>query len=211
MKDSSKAIDIISPEKQFLDQLRKSTANIHHQVEALPVSRSLMSDQVTLEDYLFYMRCMQEVMEAYDDVIIPRIKPYFPDVEERKKLPSLSKDIRYLSQQCNFSQTIAPLEMPVISSDAVAVGMAYVIEGSTLGGRVILKHIQQRFDLEPLTGAAFFTGYSQRTGSMWRTFLDLLTQYAIQQQQEQQIIDGAIQGFNMIYSHLFKNSKRHEN
>ena len=211
MNNSSKAIEVVTPAKQFLNQLRQATSTIHEQVEALPLSRSLLSDEVSFRDYQFYLLCMKEVMEVYDRLILPQIKSFLPDADERRKLPALMSDLQFLNEKAGFSPLIQSFSKPIITSEATAMGMAYVIEGSTLGGRVILKHLQEKLDFDSLLGVSFFTGYGEKTGSKWKIFLDALTRYAIEKHQEQQIIDGAVQGFHMVYSHLLKNGKRNEN
>jgi heme oxygenase len=51
-------------------------------------------------------------------------------------------------------------------------GVLYVIEGSSLGGQLILKELQQRHGLTTETGARFFTGYGERISAQWRSFGD---------------------------------------
>ena len=48
----------------------------------------------------------------------------------------------------------------------------YVVEGSTLGGQYIAKHVERRFGFRGGSGNAYFRGYGERTGSMWRSFKD---------------------------------------
>jgi len=58
-----------------------------------------------------------------------------------------------------------------ISSFAHALGALYVMEGSTLGGRIILRHLEtQEIDI-PADAMSFFAGHGAETGSMWRFFV----------------------------------------
>jgi heme oxygenase len=59
---------------------------------------------------------------------------------------------------------------------AVFLGAMYVIEGSTLGGQYIARHVEHALGLFPGNGDAYFRGFGDRTGSMWREFQDALEQ-----------------------------------
>jgi heme oxygenase (biliverdin-IX-beta and delta-forming) len=51
----------------------------------------------------------------------------------------------------------------------------YVMEGSTLGGQYIARHVEKTLHFTPGQGNAYFRGYSERTGELWREFKSLLT------------------------------------
>lgn len=61
------------------------------------------------------------------------------------------------------------------SVEAYVLGGMYVMEGSTLGGQYIARHVEQVLALPPGTGDAFFRGYGEHTGSMWRQVKGALT------------------------------------
>jgi len=52
------------------------------------------------------------------------------------------------------------------------VGMMYPLEGSTLGGQVISKHLRRNLGLTPDHGARFFHGYGDDTESFWSAFIE---------------------------------------
>lgn len=129
----------------------------------------------------------------------------------RKKLPAIHEDIKFLQQQGIHCRAAKPIQVPSIESKGFALGMAYVIEGSTLGGRVIMKHLSPRLQITETHGGTFFAGYGNETGSMWKEFIEALTEYANKPDQGSQVIEGAIAGFDMISTHFVKNSEQNEN
>lgn len=191
----------------FIQQLRNATASQHTGLEALPLSKVLMSENVTLKDYAHYLVCMKGVMELYDTILLPQIDEIIPHASLRKKLDGLAKDLKYLIEQGIPGTAVVELQTPPIQSEAFALGMAYVIEGSTLGGRVILKHLSPRLGVTEIHGAIFFAGYGNETGPMWKQFLEALTQFASSQDKGAQVIEGAVAGFDMISAHFVKNSE----
>jgi heme oxygenase len=210
MRNDNVQIDLATPEKAFQHQLRKATHTIHQQLENSPISRSLMDEQVILEDYLFYLQCMKDVVKLFDEWILPQIRGILPDADARRKLPAILHDIQTLQEETITLKPVVPLPMPEIPNIARAMGMAYVIEGSTLGGRIILKRVSERLQLNSPECTSFFTGYSEQTGSMWKSFMDALTAYAINQHQQEEIIAGAVECFTMIHSHFMQNSRDNE-
>ena len=42
-----------------------------------------------------------------------------------------------------------------------------MVEGATLGGRIIGRHLRDGLGLNASTGASFFAGYGEQTGAMW--------------------------------------------
>jgi heme oxygenase len=196
---------VITPDAEFLGQLRGRTAALHQHLEDLPLSKSLMSENVTLATYAWYLTCMKDVMAAYDEQILPIIEDQVPQAADRLKQEAIAADLNTLESDGVDLEESTTLKVPQIQDDAFAWGMAYVIEGSTLGGRVILKHITPKLGVTEERGARFFAGYGADTGMMWKSFLAALTAYAVDQNAGEQIIKGALAGFGMIANHFETN------
>ena len=73
------------------------------------------------------------------------------------------------------------------ASFAGALGCAYVLEGSTLGGQIISRHLKTQLNLPP-QGCRFFTAYGAQTGAKWREFVAVLEAY---QGDENEVLAGA--------------------
>ena len=65
-------------------------------------------------------------------------------------------------------------DMPPLASWPQLLGAMYVVEGSTLGGQVIARQLAKA----GIAQRAYFLGYGERTGSLWKAFCQLLTQDA---------------------------------
>ncbi len=59
-------------------------------------------------------------------------------------------------------------DFPAPTGQAEALGMLYVLEGSTLGGRFITGALAARGVIDP--GLAFLDPYRDQTGVRWRSF-----------------------------------------
>lgn len=88
--------------------------------------------------------------------------------------------------------------LPALITPAAAFGCLYVLEGATLGGQIISGHVASRFGYSEQHGAAFFNGYGQETGAMWRTFGNLLTEFAASSNRDDEIVAAAVSTFQTL-------------
>ncbi len=191
-----------TPADEFLQELRVATGPMHKGLEDNKISQSLMKPGVTLTEYAFYLRCMGEVIRAYDELVLPALSSVIPDFERRKKANDIEADLEYLYAHGAEKLETKPFKGFIGNpSLAYALGYAYVIEGSTLGGRVILKHISPALQLQD-EGVKFFSGYGAETGRFWKSFLDGFTGNVLSTNSQEEAIKGAIDGFSDIGRHF---------
>jgi len=90
------------------------------------------------------------------------------DLGDRSHVARIARDLAALrSEPC-------PGEAPdtfEITSFPRALGSLYVMEGSTLGGRIILRHLETLQINIPTNAMSFFAGHGAETGSMWCTLV----------------------------------------
>ncbi len=92
----------------------------------------------------------------------------------RLKCPLLRRDLLGLGLSPIELSALAGCDaLPQLDSFPRALGCLYVLEGATLGGQVISRHLA-RLDPEIAAHHAFFRGYGARTGAMWLAFRALL-------------------------------------
>ncbi|MFP2958601.1 biliverdin-producing heme oxygenase [Myxococcus sp. 1LA] len=92
-------------------------------------------------------------------------------VHSRWKVPLLVEDLHALGHD-DASLARLPLcaELPSLAGVPDALGCLYVLEGSTLGGQLILRHLRRHFDGTPLGTFSFFRAYGDDVGPQWRAF-----------------------------------------
>ena len=83
------------------------------------------------------------------------------DAESRCKTPLLAADLHELGLDPNLLECSA---LPDLVSLSRALGAAYVIEGSTLGGAFIRSRLLLDVPMR------FLAGYGAATGAMWKVF-----------------------------------------
>lgn len=179
----------------FHAMLKARTADAHVRLESLSQSKVLLSPNLTEEQYRHYLLMMAEVVSGIEKNIFPRVENVFPDIESRRKLGWLIEDLRH--------SKIAGSLFTSEYSEPFAVGITYVIEGSVLGGRFILKNINEVLGFTGESGARYFHGYGNQTGAMWKEFTSRLSAYADENNADE-IIAGANYAFDAIYNRFSK-------
>lgn len=105
----------------------------------------------------------------------------------RADLISLAVDAPDALPQCQA--------LPFLPNFSAALGCLYVLEGATLGGQLISRHVEKQFGYTASHGARFFNGYGERTGEMWMTFRRSVNAYGDEPAIQDQMIAGALATF----------------
>lgn len=133
-----------APQREpLIATLRRATAPQHAAVEALPAMVALMSPAVTWDDYGSYLQRMTRVYGALEPGLLavldeglapcPDLRPHL-----RPKLPLLRADLAALGLPA------PPIPVPPrIGCLSEAMGGLYVLEGASLGARVIGRHLRR--------------------------------------------------------------------
>lgn len=190
---------VVSREKQelFLKDLRQQTGESHTRLEENEFSKAILTPSVTLADYQVYIAKLYGVTIACENDIFPLLAEDFPDLEGRYKSQLILEDLL----KTGFSaEEIASLPVYKFESATLgaALGVMYVLEGSTLGGRILYKHMNQNLGLDAENGASYFWGYGQDTGSFWKVFITKFADLAAGQNCENEVISNAVSTFDEI-------------
>ena len=118
------------------------------------------------------------------------------DFDERRKLPKLEKDLKSLGVFEQASELPKWDGIPALDSKAQAFGSLYVMEGATLGGQLINRHLKEHLGISPDNGGAFFNGYGAETGPKWKEFTAIANAFAEDGTQDEVIINSAKQTFD---------------
>lgn len=94
------------------------------------------------------------------------------ELDRRAKVPLLESDLARLRRAPGV--LAAPARMPRVDSLPRALGALYVVEGATLGGKVIEREVGRRLGLDRASGTAFFGAYGRDAARRWRAFCAVL-------------------------------------
>lgn len=192
----------------FIQNLRTSTADCHKQLELNSLSLALLSDNVNENIYCSYLTRLYNFVKGFEQFVYPALSHHFFNISDRKKALFIEADLKahHIAVDNNITLKEAFFR-DIYPGVYAAAGALYVLEGSTLGGQIIVKHLQKTMP-PGFKNTAYFSAYQQKTGSMWKEFLQQLTALPQSKQQEQQIISGAITTFKIIDGLLSNNNEK---
>lgn len=173
------------------DLLKTATADAHERVErqARVVERLRVNDEHAALMTGFY--ALHAEVEA---AAAPWLRDHPGlDFESRRRTPLLRRSLDALGVE-------PPPVTAAVTADspAQALGLMYVVEGSTLGGKVIRKSVAASG--VSLEGLDFLDPYGEATGAQWRAFLAVLND--LPEGEIGAAVDGALQGFRLAEQHL---------
>lgn len=173
-----------------MERLREDTRELHARVER----------RVDLP-----RRCA--TLEGYTGLLVRMLGLYIPiesklrlldwsetgvNIAARHKSDMIRADLGALGA-CDDVPVYAAV--PELRTLAAGFGCLYVIEGSTLGGQVILRHVRDALGLSPAHGASFFASYGPRLGAMWRAFGQAADAYCTTQPRVEEALDASVHTF----------------
>ncbi len=185
--------------QRFLKALRQETQAEHEALEAHPVSKAIVAEHITSASYIRYLQIMERVVQGMEGLLEPRLEPHVDDLPARRKTAWIAADLEALEAGQNPFPEFGglPADLPT----GQAFGAYYVLEGSALGGRVILKQLPGSLR-EDGSRTRYFEGYGPQTGPMWQRFLGDFSKYVLSSGAEREAIDGARTAFAVIHQYF---------
>lgn len=159
----------VATDEAALPRLQEATRARHEALEQSPHLARLISSHLSLGEYTYVLQRMlgfHDVSEWRLAAVSDRLPL---DTSARKKAHLAARDLQHLGMTPDSISSLPRCaSVPTISNVDAALGLLYVVEGSTLGGRIILRHLGTSIRLTADAGASFFAGYGSATGAMFR-------------------------------------------
>lgn len=190
----SLSVDVLTADN-FHAALKSATDPSHRALEQLAISRALADGSISHEDYLAYLDAMHDFVGSVERWAFPLLKGTLPDIDARFKSTWLAADLE--KKPDDFNDLFEGLQW----SEGFAMGVSYVVEGSTLGGRYILSKLLESGRI-PKHRMRFFEAYGNKSGAMWKHFLNSLSEFANTPGRRNEIMEGADFAFGAIKKHL---------
>lgn len=173
-------------------ELKERTKDAHMALEKIVVEH-LKAIQ-TREDYTRLLKYFYAFFQEVEKAIAPFVtSEVVPDYSERRNASHLKADIEALGG--DVRKDMPQAAVPSITNKYQALGALYVMEGSVLGGRTIVKMLGKS---NISTGISFFSGYGENTPVLWGRFIELLNQQITREEHKQEAIQAAKDTFNLF-------------
>ena len=193
-----------------LKQLREETQPEHDATEA---AMPLMDPELSLATYIDTLQGLLPVVRGWELWAGQNVPASLqPLLAARRRAHLLAADLRALHvpeapgrQAVDWDRVVCKtvsLREDGPSFEAAFLGALYVVEGSTLGGRIIARHAAEVLGLHGGRGTAFFEGHGQQTGAFWRETTAAIA--AVPERHERLLIAAAQRTFRVFRTNMGK-------
>lgn len=173
--------------------IKEATKDAHVALEKQVVQR--LKSIRTNADYAAFLKYFYAYFNHVEKAIAPFItEGLLPDYQERRNSSYIKNDILALGSTV---EDLPATTVPVIDNHLKALGALYVMEGSIMGGSIIVKMLEKG---GITNGVSFFSGYGEATGPMWGKFVAVMNREAVADAQQADMIQTA----NETFEHFLK-------
>jgi heme oxygenase len=165
-------------------ELRRATAAAHARVESH--FSSLLTPAPSVDEYRDFLRAMY----AFHGALEPALEAVLP--QKRARVAALLDDLSAL----DLAVPRSLCEVPPLDSLGRALGAAYVVDGSSLGARVLHRHLSQRW---PRSSFAFLERSGEAAVPAFRELVDTLDRF---EGERASVVESALATFDALDRHL---------
>lgn len=148
---------------KMLNSLREETKELHNDIEKDNIANKIMDHSISLEEYKLLLFQNYIAYKSAESEIGKFLADYGTDKTDR-----LKKDL----ENIGLSNFDCQLDFKCLN-EAEAIGAAYVIEGSAMGGMLIGKEVKNCNSLDLLQDQYFFNG-ERSSMNGWNKYLKYL-------------------------------------
>ncbi|MAN29382.1 MULTISPECIES: biliverdin-producing heme oxygenase [Mesonia] len=174
----------------MLEKLRASTQELHQQIEGENTADLIMNHRISLEEYKKLLLQNYVAYKITEEEIKTQIPEYTSD-----KTENLAKDLAELNVDFSIAENYK--HDFKINTNTEALGAWYVVEGSSLGGMMIAKNIEECEQLSSIHEHHFFNGKRQSVDG-WRQFTKDIKKKNFSEEEENQAIEKAKETFQFF-------------
>lgn len=191
-------------------RLRHETAQEHRAVEDVAYSRSIMDGDLTRAHYEDLM-CKNYLIHAQAEPLLEAVEA-LANIEglqlvKRRKAHHIAEDLKAMGAELPALQ---PAWSLVPQNLYQALGMMYVLEGSSLGGAVIQRALAKNPAISSIGAFHFYGCYGQEIGSLWKTFGEIVEAHTADEAAQNEVVSFAKATFEAIRSYFALELQRAE-
>lgn len=168
--------------------LRAATATLHAEVDAR-FSGPFGTDRHAYEAFLTALA--RAVLPLERALELGSVERLLPDWTVRRRSEALKRDLEILGVAGP-----PPLDVSVTADEARLFGRLYVLEGSRLGGKLLVKRAAESDDPQ-VRAATHYLGHGAG-GDLWRAFLQRLEASEAVRSSPQRTLLGAREAFGLF-------------
>jgi heme oxygenase len=204
MKREYKMIQIaLSNSPSLREKLKIQTKPFHDSIESTALARSLSDGTISISDYSKYL---QRLLALHTDIEnqlqhFTEWDEFGIDITKRLRSNLLQQDLASLQghDTDNYSPPVFNLQW----SFPVAVGVLYVLEGSTMGGQVLVQRLSHLCGIDGMPSVRYFNAYGNQTMISWKYYCSFLDDFESHfPESVEEVITAACETFTLMHKVL---------
>ncbi len=206
-KVESKVEGVETPAVPLSEQLKAATKDLHTKAETHPAQVRLVTGLATKADYGAWLAQMWRVHAALDAAVL-RLKPGSAHLgalihDYHFRTERAATDLAFIGYPQDFANAGAGAFIAKLNAAGVAdvpwlVGVLYVLEGSTNGGRFIARAIQKGLGTKPGEADRYLSPHGEEQGTRWNAFKRGLDELTLSSDERHDVIRGAGETFAAV-------------
>lgn len=181
-----------SSQRKVRSALREATGAVHERLHQAPLFTAIANQQLDVSGYT---------------ALLERIAAFHFTVRRHLELDSARPQLLSMDLEDLGSPAPQPVGWNFPKAASAKLGMAYVVEGSSLGGKVIYRQLDYLFG-RSVAGRRFFRG-SAADGPRWQTLCCNLEAEGRTSQTVDEMVAGAMATF-ALFEQLVDSGGEHE-
>jgi len=174
----------------MINSLREHTKSLHKEIEKDNLAGLIMDHSISLAEYKTLLLQNYISYKLVEKAVFPFLKDF-----GSIKSDQLEKDLNFLDVDLHL---VEGFENDISCSNRLeALGAAYVVEGSVLGGMMIAKELKNCKKLEQIKEHHFFNGDRNNTAG-WKIFLKQIKSQDFSEEEKLQASNKAKETFTFF-------------
>ena len=189
--------------RPLLGELRSRTGVLHTQAERHPVQAALVRGQSGVVGYVAYLSQMWHIHSVLERELDGRLGSAVlaPVTRDQFRADAIVEDLAAFG-----GSPIEPVVEPIVRfesgvstlTDAELLGMHYVLEGSTNGGRYIAMAVRKALGLEGDVGTRYLDPYGESQKARWGDYCGAMSGLSLDGAEQELVVRGAECMFGLI-------------
>lgn len=185
-------------------ELKLQTSDAHKSLDSNALLIELMSPSLNQALYAHILDAMQQWFFIAEKILANQLCEFLDLAYMQGKHALLLQDLNHLKYPCtrNVNSNLFAGFESSIDSVYKALGLLYVVEGSTLGGMVIAPRVKKTLGAD--TATAFYSCYGKNKVSNFASTLSFIDNAICDKSQIEEAVTGALVSFKSLQDFLDK-------
>jgi len=174
--------------------LKEETKSLHAQTEKSLNAKRIFSPDFTLEEYqeiLCILYAAHVALESRLDTIKDPLLFEFYQKHYQPQYPLIKKDLDHLGATDSAKGYVTKFNI----TDTQAIGVIYVLKGSSMGAKFINKQLENTTAEWPRFSGEFYSVSASQTMEDWKNFCSSLENLNFSRKEIEEVVEGAREAF----------------